>query len=139
MIILSTIANSKFEIKSTHDLKKEIEGIFKDEEGGVCFSTIHKSKGLEAENVHIIEPSLMPSKYAIKDWQKVQEENLRYVAYTRAKKRLSIITDWEMRNKEHGVEYVRKKLLQKGEVTEQQIEEVLPWIGNGKIDNPFNG
>ena len=58
----------------------------------------------------------MPSKYAKKDWQKVQEENLRYVAYTRAKKHLGIITDWEMRNKEHGVEYVRKKLLEKGEV-----------------------
>ena len=79
MIILTTIANSKNEIRSTQDIKKEIENIFKDEEGGVCFSTIHKSKGLEADNVHIIEPGLMPSKYAKKDWQKVQEENLRYV------------------------------------------------------------
>ena len=141
MIILTTIANSKNEIRSTQDIKKEIENIFKDEEGGVCFSTIHKSKGLEADNVHIIEPGLMPSKYAKKDWQKVQEENLRYVAYTRAKKHLGIITDWEMRNKEHGVEYVRKKLLEKGEVIGEVKRggEVLPWTGNNKLDNPFYG
>jgi DNA helicase-2/ATP-dependent DNA helicase PcrA len=47
-------------------------------------ATVHKSKGMEAHRVFVLDPYLMPSKYAKLDWQQVQEENLRYVAYTRA-------------------------------------------------------
>jgi hypothetical protein len=36
----------------------------------------------------------MPSKFAKLPWQKEQERNLEYVAYTRAKNYLGIITDW---------------------------------------------
>ena len=57
--------------------------------------TAHKSKGLEAENVHIIMPDLMPLKTAFLDWEKIQERNLHYVAITRAKNTLNYIQDWK--------------------------------------------
>ena len=59
---------------------------------GVTLSTVHKAKGLEADTVYILEPALMPSKYARQDWQLQQEHNLMYVAYTRALKELYFIT-----------------------------------------------
>lgn len=68
-----------------------IEEIFSDEDReGVQLMTIHKSKGLEAENVFYIEmfdgKRLLPSPHATQDWEKEQEANLMFVAITRAKK-----------------------------------------------------
>jgi DNA helicase II / ATP-dependent DNA helicase PcrA len=74
----------------------KITNIFSDEtKTGIILSTIHKSKGLEAERVFIIHKELMPSKYAKLDWEIEQEKNLRYVAYTRAKKTLGFINDFD--------------------------------------------
>ena len=58
----------------------------------VVLSTAHKSKGLEADRVLILTPSNFPmiTKYS-KDWEIQQEYNLKYVAYTRAKKELVFI------------------------------------------------
>ena len=76
------------------DLIRKIDTIFTDDEkDGVCLSTIHKAKGLEADNVFILCPSLIPSKHAKKEWEKIAEENLRYVAITRAKKTLNFISE----------------------------------------------
>lgn len=76
------------------DLIKKIETIFTDNhKEGVCLSTIHKAKGLEADNVFILCPSLMPSKHAKKEWEIVSEQNLIYVAMTRAKKTLNYISE----------------------------------------------
>ena len=61
----------------------------------ITLSTIHKSKGLENDRIFIICPELIPSKYAIQKWQLKQENNLKYVAYTRAKKELHICNDFE--------------------------------------------
>ena len=47
--------------------------------------TIHKSKGLENDNVFFLAPELIPSRYATQPWQLEQERNLAYVAITRAK------------------------------------------------------
>lgn len=65
-----------------------IERIFSDEVTGVVFSTIHKSKGLEANNIHIIRPELLPHPNAKSDWAQRQEKNLEYVAVTRARQNL---------------------------------------------------
>lgn len=55
----------------------------------LTFSSIHKSKGKEWERVHIYGANLLqPSAYARKDWECVQEENLMYVAATRAERSL---------------------------------------------------
>ena len=90
LIILAERYNSKTE------LVQHIKDIFKDEANGVCLSTIHKAKGLEAENVYILCHSMMPSKLAQHDWEKEQERNLQYVAYTRAKNKLGFISEKEV-------------------------------------------
>ena len=54
----------------------------------IYLCTIHKSKGLEADIVYILNENLIPSKFAKSPSQLEQEENLRYVARTRAKKEM---------------------------------------------------
>jgi superfamily I DNA/RNA helicase len=77
------------------ELVDKLKAIFSDDTDGICLSTIHKSKGLEADRVYIIHSDLMPSKYAKQDWEKEQEKNLEYVAITRAKSVLGYITDFD--------------------------------------------
>ena len=54
----------------------------------IVLSSIHKAKGLEADNVYIIKQELLPHPLAKSPWQVKQEMNLKYVAITRAKKAL---------------------------------------------------
>lgn len=77
-------------------LIKNIENIFKEENNGIILSTIHKAKGLEADNVYILCRSSMPSKLAHSDWERQQEENLIYVAITRPKQILGFISEKEI-------------------------------------------
>lgn len=77
------------------DVEKMIGRMFKNDGEGILLSTIHKSKGLENDRVFIICPDLIPSQYATKPWQIEQEDNLLYVAYTRAKKELYIVDDFK--------------------------------------------
>lgn len=66
-----------------------IENLFGDKAvDAVVLSTIHRAKGMEADRVFILDSWLMPSKYARKPWQRIQERNLQYVGITRAKKSL---------------------------------------------------
>jgi len=73
-----------------------IDSIFKDNERtGICLSTIHKSKGLESNNVYIICEEKLLLKRAMKiAWTAEQEYNLMYVCFTRAKHKLSFVTDF---------------------------------------------
>jgi DNA helicase-2/ATP-dependent DNA helicase PcrA len=98
-LVINTIINSGVNIKSVQDVSNCIASIFADEKEGIIFSTVHKAKGLESNNVYIICPELMPSKRAKKQWQKEQEQNLIYVAYTRAKQYLGFVTDFEFQKK----------------------------------------
>lgn len=75
--------------RSISGLMQSINTMFSDENGDLLtLSTVHRSKGLEWDRVAIYQDELMPSKFARQEWQKKQEQNLRYVAYTRAKKSL---------------------------------------------------
>lgn len=56
------------------------------------FMTIHKAKGLESDIVWFLEPSLLPSGWARTPEAMLQENNLAYVAVTRAKKLINMIT-----------------------------------------------
>ena len=76
------------EVESVKELRKLIEGIFSDDINGIILSTIHKAKGLENDRVFFLCPELIPSRFATMDWQFEQEQNLKYVAITRAKKEL---------------------------------------------------
>jgi superfamily I DNA/RNA helicase len=70
-------------------LKTELAQLFEDQDRGVLtLSTIHKAKGREWPTVAILQPELMPSGWATKDWEQQQETNLKYVAITRARERL---------------------------------------------------
>lgn len=76
----------------------------------ITLSTIHKAKGKQWKTVAILKAWLMPSRYAVTPVQIQQEQNLRYVAYTRAQERLWIMDDepdW-MRKKREGRDRERK-------------------------------
>lgn len=76
------------EVNSISELIKMIENIFTDDVKGIMLSTIHKSKGLENDRVFFLCPELIPSKFATQPWQYEQENNLKYVCITRAKREL---------------------------------------------------
>lgn len=74
--------------RDANEIIVKINRIFADKTAGVTFSTIHRAKGLEAKKVHLLEPEIMPSKYAKKEDDIQQERNLMYVTITRAKTHL---------------------------------------------------
>lgn len=81
--------------EEVQNITQKLTEIFKDERDGILLSTIHRAKGLEADRVFIIHSELMPSPYAKKMWELKQEDNLIYVARTRAIKQLSYVTDFD--------------------------------------------
>lgn len=109
-------------LSTTEELKNKINVIFSDEDNeGIMLSTIHKAKGLEADNVFILYPSILPNKYVKKEWEKLSEEHIVYVAYTRAKKTLNFIEeDFKTTrtnasfNYEHMVIDIKEKALKLG-------------------------
>lgn len=79
-------------LTTTEELLDKIEIIFNgDQKDSINLSTIHKAKGLEADNVYILHPNLLPYPFAQQEWEVETERNLIYVAYTRAKKTLNFI------------------------------------------------
>jgi DNA helicase-2/ATP-dependent DNA helicase PcrA len=73
-------------------LLKRIDDLFADAgDERVVFSTVHKAKGLEAEDVYILRPDLIPFPFARQAWEQQQERHLQYVAYTRPKLRLVFV------------------------------------------------
>lgn len=72
-------------------LEDRVHQVFTDEQGGVTFSSVHKAKGAEAERVFILEPQLMPHPRAEQPWEQAQEQNIKYVAYTRSKSELYFV------------------------------------------------
>ena len=122
------------------DLIRKIEVIFTDnDKDGVCLSTIHKAKGLEADNVFILCPSLIPSKAAKKDWEIAAEANLEYVAVTRARKSLNYISEKLFPANIFGdnddvimeLEYQRQRMNRALQINTQviDVDEVLPQAG----------
>lgn len=79
--------------KTWKDFDQAIDNIFSDDKVGITLSTVHRAKGLEANRVIILEPGSMPHKMARTVDQKEQEQNIRYIAMTRAKKSLVFVAD----------------------------------------------
>lgn len=73
---------------SIGQVRARILELFADESRGVVLSTIHKAKGLEARRVGILKPEMMPLPYAKSGVAFSQEQNLCYVAVTRAREEL---------------------------------------------------
>jgi len=81
------------------DLKSLIESMFSNSDDKttrkdlLTLCSVHKSKGLEWDRVFLLgRKDFMPSKWAKKDWMVTQENNLIYVAITRAKRDLIEVT-----------------------------------------------
>ena len=94
---IKTMENLPSTVKTRSDLEKFINDIFSDEgKEGIQLSTIHRAKGLEADNVFIICPSLVPSRLATMDWEIEEEKHLQYVMCTRPKNNLNFVTEKEI-------------------------------------------
>lgn len=78
---------------SIQNMRSEIENLFSDDvKNVVTLCTYHRSKGREWDNVYLLHHNILcPSKYARKPWQELQEENLAYVAITRARSTLTYV------------------------------------------------
>lgn len=80
--------------KSTvQDVRDFISNLFADGQSNVLtLATYHRSKGREWDRVFLWEHAQRcPSRGARQEWQKLQEANLAYVAYTRAKSNLVFV------------------------------------------------
>ena len=73
------------EYETVDSLINKLKSLFIDKENAIMLCTIHKSKGLEADVVYVLNENLIPSRFAKSPEQLKQENNLKYVARTRAK------------------------------------------------------
>ena len=129
---LETLSNN---INTSKELIDKISDIFSDKKkGGISLSTIHKAKGLEANNVYIVCNSLMPSEMDKKDWEIEQEYNLMYVAYTRAKNILGFVdeTNFETfkRNTNESVNHLKSIEFQINKILKKERKKI-------DLSNPY--
>jgi ATP-dependent exoDNAse (exonuclease V) beta subunit len=80
---INTLAET---VGSVEELTRKLETLFNDETGAasVMCSTVHKAKGLEADRVWVLEDTLKRGGQ--------EELNICYVAYTRARKELCLVS-----------------------------------------------
>jgi superfamily I DNA/RNA helicase len=82
------------EFDSVQEVLTRLAHLFSDEAAGLVFSSVHRSKGLEAEHVILLAPDLIPhplhKRAADPATALTQEHNLLYVALTRSKCRLTL-------------------------------------------------
>lgn len=79
-------------VTTIDDLIKKIGELFSAAPtNAITLATIHKAKGLEWNHVFLLNRELIPSQHATSDWQLRQENNLLYVAVTRARETLTYI------------------------------------------------
>tara|TARA_R110000744_G_scaffold295735_2_gene405763 strand:+ start:7024 stop:8721 length:1698 start_codon:yes stop_codon:yes gene_type:complete len=82
----------KSSCKSLEAIFKRIKEYISEKDNPITISTIHTAKGLEANRVFILDFKKLPLKRPEqKEWEKVQELNLKYVAVTRAKEELYLV------------------------------------------------
>src|SRR5690606_6329761 len=72
------------DVSTINELVKRIEGLIIESEDAIKLSTIHKAKGLETKSDAILDYDKLPMKKDNhKQWETVQENNVKYVALTR--------------------------------------------------------
>lgn len=78
---------------SIEELVNKITMIFSEDRKGITLSSIHRSKGLESDHVSIVDyPRIELSYERMTEEDRQQEKNLHYVAVTRAKNKLDLIS-----------------------------------------------
>lgn len=119
-------------LTDTDELLSKIDDIFgeKDpfQDDLIVFSTIHRAKGLEADNVYILCPSLITETHADTEWQLEGERNLGYVALTRFKKSLNYIEENEW----------TRRILFKTKSIKRELEDIRPKLKCLIPDNAFS-
>lgn len=88
--VLKAMLSSPF--MSDTEVKEMISRVFTHKQSPISLSTIHRAKGLEADNVFLIRPDLVPHPRAKSPVELDQELNLGYVAVTRAKSSFFYVT-----------------------------------------------
>ncbi len=76
--------------ETVDQLTDAVEALFSNTRSSVVLSSIHKAKGLENPRVFILGNTQLTFK-SQRDWQREQERNLTYVAYTRAQEELVFV------------------------------------------------
>jgi superfamily I DNA/RNA helicase len=73
--------------------EESVKELFTDEsDGGIILSSIHRAKGDEADTVYVLGYTNLPyTNKAVSDWELQQEQNLIYVALSRAKNNLFLV------------------------------------------------
>lgn len=113
--------------KTVEEVLDKLDTLFDDSKNGnvITLSTIHKAKGLEADNAYIILPNDIPMTYKDQQkWEYEQEMNLKYVAITRAKKRL-VWVDVDRKDLRQIEVPVSKELSKKSESKKNKKQEVV--------------
>lgn len=82
------VSNMSTDYEVIKVLLDKVQNLFKVKDKATMLCTIHKAKGLESDVVYILNENLIPSKFATSPEQLKQEQNLKYVARSRAKKEL---------------------------------------------------
>lgn len=79
--------------QTVQEVLDRIDQLFNRKTGKVALSTVHRAKGLEWSRVFFLDPQLIPSVWALKalerdpiqyEWMRKEEDNIFYVAVTRA-------------------------------------------------------
>ena len=78
--------------QTINDMLLKIKEFISADDNNIKLSTIHRAKGLEARRVFILNFNDLPHfKPNQKSWERVQEQNLKYVAITRAMEELYLV------------------------------------------------
>ena len=78
-------------VEDTTGLISHVDTLFRDFRSCVTFSTVHKAKGREANNVFVLYPHLMPLAFAESKEDKMGEQCVQFVAVTRAMNKLTFV------------------------------------------------
>lgn len=75
------------------DIRRKVAAVFSDDQKGVTFSSCHRAKGSEAENVYLYKPELIPHPMSAgSNWQLAAEDNVLFVSLTRSKGGLYMVS-----------------------------------------------
>lgn len=105
-------------VPENHNLKDAIE-----------ISTVHRAKGAEADNVYIACPSVLYSPLVndkSQEWERISEENLQYVAYTRARHKMAFIDEKEI--------YTRMNIISKENSLYKEMLQIKEEIEKKDLD-----
>lgn len=94
--LLAVIDGMPEDMRNIEAVYGVLEYLFNPNKQAPTLSTIHRAKGLEAKRVFWLDRDLCPPKWVKGKWQLQQEENLMYVATTRAKHELYFISSESM-------------------------------------------